>query len=353
MTFIFHINYNEEVKISLKKVVILFGTASTEHIVSCHSAESVLREIDQKKYEVHSIYIDQKNEWYRFDQDFHSVFDHTWVEKHQQNKIDNICLELQQYDVVFPVLHGAYGENGCIQGLCELLKIPFVGCNLQSSAICFDKVCTKELLKEHDIPVVPYQTIDNHKYSIKELEENIGYPMIIKPARGGSSIGIEVVNNRKECIKAIRRAFQFDEKLLVEKFIDAHELECAVLETKEVRVSPVGEIFSANSFYDYDAKYENNQSYTEIDPDISTDVKENIREMAKEAFRILGCSGLARIDFFYQEKENQIYLNEVNTLPGFTEISMYPKLFIADGIPYPKLISILIENAYKKNRKNK
>lgn len=353
MTLVFYINYIKEVKINLKKVVVLFGTASTEHIVSCHSAESVLREINYKKYDVHSIYIDEKNEWYRFNQDFESIFHHSWVDKHQDDKIENICHELQQYDVVFPMLHGAYGENGCIQGLCALLNVPCVGCNLQSSALCFDKVCTKELLKEHNIPVVPYITISKHKYSIKELENKIGYPMIIKPARGGSSIGIEVANNRKECIKAINHAFQFDHKLLVEKFIHAHELECAVLETKDIHVSSVGEIFSANSFYDYDAKYENNQSYTQINADISTDVKEEIRKIAKEAFQLLECSELARIDFFYQEDEHQIYLNEINTLPGFTKISMYPQLCIADGISYSKLISILIENAYKKNRKRK
>ena len=334
----------------MKKVVIIFGTASTEHDVSCHSAEAVLREIDDKKYDVHSIYISKENEWYFFNDNLSQIDIKTWLKSHQQNKIENICETLKQYDVVFPVLHGLYGENGCLQGLLELLHIPYVGCNVQSSAICFDKVWTKELLKNYNIPVVPYYVIYDNSFSIKEIEQKLNYPMIIKPSRGGSSIGIQVAKNKKELIKAIQNAKKYDYKILIEKFIKARELECAVLEEKNISTSTIGEIFSANSFYDYEAKYENNQTYTVIDCDLSQDVKNKIKNYAKKAFQLLECSGLSRIDFFYDETNNQIYFNEINTLPGFTEISMYPKLIMATGISYQKLISKLIDYAIK-NRK--
>ncbi len=334
----------------MKKVVIIFGTASTEHDVSCHSAEAVLREIDYKKYDVHSIYISKENEWYFFNDNLSQIDIKTWLKSHQQNKIENISETLKQYDVVFPVLHGLYGENGCLQGLLELLHIPYVGCNVQSSAICFDKVWTKELLKNYNIPVVPYYVIYDNSFSIKEIEQKLNYPMIIKPSRGGSSIGIQVAKNKKELIKAIQNAKKYDYKILIEKFIKARELECAVLEEKNISTSTIGEIFSANSFYDYEAKYENNQTYTVIDCDLSQDVKNKIKNYAKKAFQFLECSGLSRIDFFYDETNNQIYFNEINTLPGFTEISMYPKLIMATGISYQKLISKLIDYAIK-NRK--
>lgn len=334
----------------MKKVLIIFGTASTEHDVSCHSAEAVLREIDDKKYDVHSIYISKENEWYFFNDNLSQIDIKTWLKSHQQNKIENICETLKQYDVVFPVLHGLYGENGCLQGLLELLHIPYVGCNVQSSAICFDKVWTKELLKNYNIPVVPYYVIYDNSFSIKEIEQKLNYPMIIKPSRGGSSIGIQVAKNKKELIKAIQNAKKYDYKILIEKFIKARELECAVLEEKNISTSTIGEIFSANSFYDYEAKYENNQTYTVIDCDLSQDVKNKIKNYAKKAFQLLECSGLSRIDFFYNETNNQIYFNEINTLPGFTEISMYPKLIMATGISYQKLISKLIDYAIK-NRK--
>ncbi len=334
----------------MKKVIIIFGTASTEHDVSCHSAEAVLREIDDKKYDVHSIYISKENEWYFFNDNLSQIDIKTWLKSHKQNKIENICETLKQYDVVFPVLHGLYGENGCLQGLLELLHIPYVGCNVQSSAICFDKVWTKELLKNYNIPVVPYYVIYDNSFSIKEIEQKLNYPMIIKPSRGGSSIGIQVAKNKKELIKAIQNAKKYDYKILIEKFIKARELECAVLEEKNISTSTIGEIFSANSFYDYEAKYENNQTYTVIDCDLSQDVKKKIKNYAKKAFQLLECSGLSRIDFFYDETNNQIYFNEINTLPGFTEISMYPKLIMATGISYQKLISKLIDYAIK-NRK--
>lgn len=335
----------------MKKVVVLFGSNSTEHIVSCHSAQFILKEFDKKKYLVDAIYITRNQEWYYFDYDFSSLYQNEWEQTHQNDKISNILETLKKYDVVFPVFHGKYGEDGCIQGLLEFLSLPYVGCHVTSSALCFDKVFTKEILEHHQIPVVPYQVITKKNYSISKLEESLGYPMIIKPARGGSSIGIQVAHNRKELIRAIHDAFQYDHKLLVETFIQARELECAILEKKELHASSIGEIFSANSFYDYDAKYNDNQTYTKIGAELDSTVKNKIQELSKKVFQLLECTGLARVDFFYQEDTNTIYVNEINTLPGFTENSMFAKLLQKDHISYSKIISILIEQALTQSKK--
>lgn len=332
----------------MKKVVFLFGMNSTEHFVSCHSAQSILEAVDNKKYEVHSIYISKENEWYHFNQDFEALYQEVWLDLYQDNKIENVFQELKKYDVVFPVMHGQYGEDGCIQGLCELLNIPYVGCSVRSSAACYDKVFTKELLNQHSIKQVPSMTIYQGKYKLKELEKELSYPMIVKPAKGGSSIGIQVAKTSKELRKAIDEATKYDNKVLVEKFIEARELECAVLEQKYLYASSIGEIFAANDFYDYNAKYENNQSYTVINPKIPRKIGIDIKRISKLAFRALDCSGLARVDFLYCEKTNELYLNEINTLPGFTNISMYPQLLIHDHISYSRLISILIEHAKTK-----
>lgn len=332
----------------MKKVVFLFGMNSEEHFVSCHSAQSILEAVDTKKYEVHSIYISKENEWYHFNQDFKAIYQEIWLDLYQDNKIENVFQELKKYDVIFPVMHGTYGEDGCIQGLCELLNIPYVGCSVRSSAVCYDKVFTKEILNQHGIKQVPSITVYQGKYKLKELEKELGYPMIIKPSRGGSSIGIGVAKNAKELRKAINSATKHDDKILVEQFIEARELECAILEQKHLYASSIGEIFAANEFYDYNAKYENNQSYTVINPKIPRKIGFDIKKTAKRAFQVLNCSGLARVDFLYNEKTNDLYLNEINTLPGFTNISMYPQLLIHDHISYSRLISILIENASTK-----
>ena len=325
----------------MKKVLILFGGKSTEHQISCNSAKSILENIDKNKYSVTAVGIDYENNWFKYKGEISKI---TGWQNQKKEEIDNIIKFVKGFDIVFPVLHGTYGEDGKLQGLLDLTEIKYVGCKTLSSAICMDKVISKYLFQSLNIPQVPFVEL-NEQYNLKNICKQLGYPVIVKPANGGSSIGINKANNIKELKKVIKEALKYDKKVLIEKFIHAKELECAVLIDKEILVSDIGEIKAANEFYDYNAKYENKKSETIIPADISYEVKEKIKEYAKKAFIAVNASSLSRIDFFYEEETNQIYLNEINTMPGFTEISMYPKLFMNEGYTYQELITALIENA--------
>lgn len=334
-----------EVRWLMKKVCVLFGGTSSEHFVSCHSAESILENIDRKKYHVHAIYIDQNNHWYIGNDDFEAIYNQTWVEKYEENYIENVIEELQKYDVIFPMLHGKNGEDGRLQGMLELFQIPYVGCSSISSAIAMDKDLTKIILNVAKIPQLPYVVIDERRYQIKDILKHLDFPMIVKPSNGGSSIGIGKANNKKELAQSIREAGKYDHKIIIEPFIQAKELECAVLEHKKLHVSTIGEIIPANEFYDYNAKYENANSLTIIPANIPKNISKQIQKYAKAAFRAIDGKEMARIDFFYDEKNDQIYLNEINPLPGFTTISMYPKLLIHDKMTYKNIINLLIDHA--------
>ena len=325
----------------MKKILILFGGKSTEHQISCNSAKSILENIDNNKYCITAVGIDYQNKWFNYKGEISKITD--W-QNQEREEIDNIIKFIKGFDVVFPVLHGSYGEDGKLQGLLDLTEVKYVGCKTLSSAICMDKVISKYLFQSLNIPQVPFIELYG-QYNIKDIIQKIELPVIVKPANGGSSIGINKANNVKELKKAIKEAKKYDKKILIEKFIRARELECAVLIDKKLLISDIGEIKSANDFYDYNAKYENKKSETIIPADIGFEIKEKIREYAKKAFLAVNASSLSRTDFFYDEESNQIYLNEINTMPGFTEISMYPKLFINEGYTYKELISTLIENA--------
>ena len=328
----------------IKKVLILFGGNSSEHYISCKSCVSVLKNIDRKKYDIEVAGISKNNIWYKFSDDLFYLEDGSWKDSNIL-EIDNIINYLREFDVVFPVMHGTNAEDGRMQGFLDLFDIKYVGCKTLSSALLMDKAITKLILKALDIPSVPFKVIKDN-YEICDLIENIKFPMIVKPSNGGSSIGISKVNNKKELIKAIKLAKKYDDKLLVEKFINARELEVAVLkDNKNIICSNPGEIKSANEFYDYDAKYDNKDSYTLIPNDLPEDILKKIKEYSLRLFKSLDCSGLSRIDFFYDEENNALYLNEANTMPGFTTISMYPKLIESIGIEYKDLISILIDNS--------
>lgn len=328
----------------IKKVLILFGGNSSEHYISCKSCVSVLKNIDRKKYDIEIAGISKNNIWYKFSDDLFYLEDGSWKDSNIL-EIDNIINYLRKFDVVFPVMHGTNAEDGRMQGFLDLFDIKYVGCKTLSSALLMDKVITKLILKSLDIPSVSFKVIKDN-YEICDLIENIKFPMIVKPSNGGSSIGISKVNNKKELIKAIKLAKKYDDKLLVEKFINARELEVAVLkDNKNIICSNPGEIKSANEFYDYDAKYDNKDSYTLIPDDLPEDILKKIKEYSLRLFKSLDCSGLSRIDFFYDEENNALYLNEANTMPGFTTISMYPKLIESIGIEYKDLISILIDNS--------
>ena len=306
----------------MKKVLLIYGGTSPEHNVSCNSAKAVIKNIDNNKFQLDCVYITQNNEWLN-----------------KKQKITNIIEFIKKYDVIFPITHGINGEDGKLQGMLDLFKIKYVGSKWGSSYICMDKQRTKQILSYYKIPQVPYQIYK------KKQKLTIPFPVIIKPANGGSSIGIQIANNKFEYKKAIKNALKYDQKIIIEKFINAQELECAVLEDKKLIISEIGEIITKEGFYDYATKYQNNTAQTNMIANIPDKVKKQIKKYAQTIFEALELKGLARIDFFYDKDYQKIYLNEINTLPGFTPISMYPKLIMNEKISYQELITKLIENA--------
>lgn len=348
------------------KLAVIFGGMSTEHDVSIVSGTSVISNLDKEKYDLTPIYIDLDGTWYKYTKDIKDIKITKIGEKITElEKIENIIELLREQDVVFPVLHGLYGEDGTIQGLLELLKIPYVGCRVLSSSIAMDKVYTKVVLDKAGIRQTKseyvrkfddkYIYIDkNFNEKICELEEicniaekNLKYPIFVKPSNSGSSVGVNKAETKEELKNAIEYASKYDKKILIEEGIIGHEVECAVLGNEEVISSTVGEIKSADEFYDFDSKYKNQESKTLIPAEISEEKIEEIRKLAVKAFKAIDGKGLSRVDFFVENGTDKVYLNEINTLPGFTEISMYPKLFEASGIKYNKLLDKLIELAGK------
>lgn len=333
----------------MKKLGIIYGGMSTEHDVSIMSAKSIIENLNKEKYEIFSIYIDKNGIWQK-------------EQNGKKENIQDIVKYLQNLDIIFPVLHGKYGEDGTIQGMLEMLKIPYVGCKVLASSIGMDKVYTKIIFQKAGILQAPYVYLKkkNDKYKIvkenfeeEDLEinkivEKLKFPMFVKPSNSGSSVGVKKANNLEELQQAIENAGQYDTKILVEQEIDGKEVECAVLENRgknNIISSTVGEIISAEDFYSFDAKYNIPESKTVIPAQITNEQIEEIRELAVRAFRAIDGSGLSRVDFFIENKTKQIYINEINTLPGFTKISMYPKLFEAVGIGYSELLDKIIESA--------
>ena len=326
----------------MKKVLVLCGGNSSEHKVSLISAKSILNNIDNNLFEASTVIIDYDNKWYEYGGKVDYLSE--WKQQEYEH-IDNIVDYLKKYDVVFPITHGTNGEDGKLQGMLDLFNIKYIGCKTSSSAICMDKDFSKMIFSYLGIPQVPFITITNKKFKIHDIIKKLGLPLIVKPANCGSSIGINKANNKKELKKAIIESFKYDEKIIIEKFIKARELECGILEDKDFYISEIGEILPANEFYDYNAKYENKKSCTTIPAKLTKEVKDKIIKYVKIAFDGINGKGFARIDFFYDEDNGQLYLNEINTLPGFTEISMYPKLFAYSGIEYKDLITKLINNS--------
>ena len=325
----------------MKKVLLLCGGNSPEHNVSLISAQSILKNIDKNLFEVTTCIIDFDNLWYEFLGEPDLITE--WY-KSNSRAVTNIVDYLKSFDVVFPITHGTNGEDGKLQGLLDLFNIKYVGCKTLSSSLGMDKHFSKIIFEHLNIPQVPFVVIKDPKTKLDNIINKLDFPMIVKPANGGSSVGIEKANNKRELKRAIHHAFKYDQKIIVEKYIVARELECAILDADNFSVSEIGEIKSANEFYDYDAKYKNAASYTLVPAELDTEVSNTIKEYAKLAFCGMEAKGLSRIDFFYDEANKKIYLNEVNTLPGFTEISMYPKLIMHCGISYTDLITKLINN---------
>lgn len=343
------------------KICVIFGGISTEHEVSIVSGTSVIQNLDKSKYNIKPIYIAKDGTWYFYKKPVEEIKMLKINEEPQPiEKVENIIETLKQFDIVFPVLHGLGGEDGSIQGLFQMANVPYVGCGILASSIGMDKVYTKAILEKANIKQVPYEYIrkqgENYIYidkqwnetkmSIKEIvekmEEKLKYPMFVKPSNSGSSVGVKKAKNIEELKSAIQHASQFDNKVLVEQAILAREIECAVLGKQEVEASCLGEVKSAEDFYSFDSKYNNQESKTIIPAQIDNIITKKIRDLAIKAFKTIDGSGLARVDFFIDKQTNEIYLNEINTMPGFTAISMYPKLFAQVGIDYTGLLDRLI-----------
>ena len=321
----------------MKKILILFGGNSFEHNISCKSAKTILENIDRKKFEVTSVGI-YENNWYIFDDNLTYLINNNWIESNIK-KIDNTIEFLKQFDKVFPIIHGNDGETGEISGLLNLFNIPYVGSDILGHAISYDKEITKIICNYHNIPQVKYIVLEKNQ-TIKNID--INFPVIVKPSSCGSSIGINIANNIKELNKYIKEAFNYDNKVVIEKFIKARELECAILEDKKIKVSTVGEIISKNIFYDYESKYILDSNII-IPANLDKDIIKKIQEYSKKIFKVLSLKDLSRIDFLYDYENNKIYFNEVNTIPGFTDISMYPQLFEHENISIKELITILLK----------
>lgn len=318
----------------MKNVLILFGGNSFEHEVSCKSVNFILDNIDKNLFSYKLVGIDFDNTWYE-------VYDKTYVNKNWKNnilkKIDNIIEYSKKFDIVFPVIHGNGFEDGKLQSIFELYNINYVGSNSYSSLISYDKLLTKLILEKYSIPQVPY-IIYNENLDFNTIE----YPVIIKPCKCGSSIGISVVYKKSQIKEAIENALKYDRNIIIEKFIENNrELECAILEAKNnLVISDIGEILNNGCWYDFEHKY-----IKEVDTtisDINENIKSNLQMYSKKIFKILDCKDLSRIDFLYDLNTNKLYFNEINTMPGFTEISMYPKLIKNSGINFKDLISTLL-----------
>jgi D-alanine-D-alanine ligase len=339
-----------------KKIAILFGGKSTEHEVSRVSAASVLRNIDISKYDVYPIGITKAGEWLEYKGSIDKIENGEW-EKDEFYKVQDgqKLLFDKGVEVVFPVLHGLCGEDGTVQGLCRLLDIPCVGPNVMSSAVCMDKVYTKYVLEHFEIKQADYVIVTSAKYDkekdaiIEQIETKLGYDVFIKPSNSGSSVGITKAHNREELIEGLKEALKYDRKILVERAINAREVEVAVLGNDNPIAAVPGEILPAKEFYDYEAKYEDAESRLLIPADMKDNELEEVRELAVKIYSALDCAGMARVDFLVDKDTNEIYLNEVNTIPGFTKISMYPKMWEAAGKAYKDLITELIELAIERN----
>lgn len=332
------------------RIAVLFGGRSAEHEVSIQSAKNVYNALDKNKYDVTLIGISKEGRWYLNSGSKFLLGDPS---SKLLQTIDLSNQELGHIDVVFPILHGPYGEDGTVQGLLKLMNIPFVGASVLGSALGMDKDVMKRLLQQANIPVAKFFAFTNsNKINFRKLAKELGLPFFIKPANLGSSVGVNKVKNQKEFEKALDEASQYDNKILVEEYIKGREIECSVLGNENPIASIPGEVIVNQEFYSYNAKYiDESGAVLEIPAKLPKDIIKKIQELAVKTFKTLCCEGMGRVDFFLT-KDDKIFVNEINTIPGFTNISMYPKLWEASGIPYNKLIDKLIELALQRHQRD-
>ncbi|MEG1928971.1 MAG: D-alanine--D-alanine ligase family protein [Niameybacter sp.] len=345
-----------------ENVLVLLGGQSSEHEVSLKSATTIISQMDTDKYEIYPVGITQEGHWLLYTGNNLDFTCNRWKEvgipailSPDATRKSLVVLKKEEppvfikIDKVFPVLHGKNGEDGTIQGICKLARIPFVGCGVVASAVSMDKAFTKIVVKEKGVPqadfVLVYEReMQDEAQVVAKVEGAFGYPYFIKPANAGSSVGISKAHNKEELIAGLKEALKHDVKVLVEETIIGREVETAVLGNGEVQVSGVGEILAAAEFYDFDAKYNNAESKTVVDARLDASVKEQIRSYAKDVFEAVEGKGISRVDFFVKE-DGGIIFNEINTLPGFTSISMYPMLWRAAGLETKELVTKLLDLA--------
>ncbi len=348
-------------------VAILFGGRSGEHEVSLMSATNVIKAMDKDKYNIYTIGITKAGIWMNYEGPADKIQDGSWEQ--EAKKLDSSSLIKNLFsnilnadgkssiDVVFPVLHGPHGEDGTVQGMLEVLGIPYVGCGVMGSAIGMDKEFSKLLFKAAGIPIGDYKVYYKHNINgsvqcvVKDVEQCFEYPVFVKPVNMGSSVGITKAHDRTELIQALIEACKHDRKVIIEAFVNARELECSVLGNNEPIASGVGEIVPSHEFYDYVAKYfDGDNSKIIIPAQLPAEKAEEVRQLAIKAYKAVDCCGMARVDLFMEKTTGQILINEINTIPGFTRISMYPKLWEASGLNYGELINKLIALAIERYR---
>ncbi|WP_066175822.1 D-alanine--D-alanine ligase [Bacillus marinisedimentorum] len=353
------------------RVGLVFGGKSAEHEVSLQSAKNIVDAIDKDKYDVTLLGIDKEGKWHLNDSSKYLINEEN-PKLIQLNKSDqsiavipgeedrqvlNVTRSnpIEQLDVIFPIVHGTLGEDGSIQGMLRIANIPYVGADVLGSAVCMDKDIAKKLLKSAGINVadsLTYRRSSRQAISFEEVKETLGLPCFVKPASQGSSVGVSKVYDEEGFNKAVEEAFSYDHKILIEKAVKGREIECAVLGNDEPEASLPGEILPQGDFYSYDTKYiDENGAILEMPAKLNDEQIDEIKKTAIETFKVLECQGMARVDFFLTE-DGQLIINEVNTLPGFTKISMYPKLWEISGLSYPELIDRLIQLGIERYEQN-
>jgi D-alanine-D-alanine ligase len=348
-------------------VAVVFGGKSGEHEVSLMSATNVINAMDKSKYNIYTIGINKQGKWMLYKGPVEKLQDGSWEQeasKMNSNELVGLLLnpmlqdtmEKGKIDAIFPVLHGPNGEDGTIQGFFEMLDIPYVGCGVIGSALGMDKAISKQLFIDAGLNVANYVLAYKHEINndlqdvVTRIESKFQYPVFVKPVNMGSSVGITKAHSKDELEKGLLEAAKYDRKILIEEFIKGSEVECAVLGNNCPEASGVGEIIPSKEFYDYEAKYfDDGKSNLIIPARLTEEEEKSIKEAALKAFKALDCCGMSRVDFFLDRSTGKIYINEINTIPGFTKISMYPKLWETAGLSYSKLIDRLIELALERH----
>ncbi|MFC1656162.1 D-alanine--D-alanine ligase family protein [Patescibacteria group bacterium] len=347
------------------RVAVIFGGRSGEHEVSIISAKNVIEAMDLEKYDVVPVGITKEGKWLTGEKaikafkesdysGLNEVSVNTTAGANELIHFTDGHYEKIHVDIFMPILHGPYGEDGTIQGLFDMANVPYTGCGCLASSVGMDKLISKALWEQAGLPVIPYVGVTKNAWKsdpeevVNRVESELGFPIFVKPSNMGSSVGISKVKSAKELPAAMDLAAEFDHRILIEKGLNIRELECAVLGNENPKIARVGEVLVGGEFYDYKDKYVDGISKTQVPADIPPRLEKEIQDMAVKAYRVLDCSGLARVDAFFDKKTKEIYLNEINTLPGFTAISMYPKMWEASGLPYPKLIDRIIELGFER-----